>query len=102
MGLPDRAYPCYLGKEAINEVSGRVGIEGGLVVANAASDEVLQAPEVQEKAYVQPGHPVQEAWKEVAPLGVGQSRRGLEGLSGCVRVRGRVDQVGRDGVLTGK
>lgn len=95
-------HPCYLGKDAINEVSGRVGIEEGLVVADAASDEVLQAPEVQEKASVQHGHPVQEAWKVIAPLGVGQSLRGLEGLSGCVRVRGRVDQVGRDGVLTGK
>lgn len=65
------------------------------------SNIMAQAPEVQEKASVQPGHPVQEAWKEVVPLGVGQSRRGLEGLSGCVRVRVRVDQVGRYGVLTG-
>lgn len=82
MGLPDRAYPCYLGKDAINEVSGRVGIEGGLVVADAASDEVLQAPEVQEKASVQHGHPVQEAWKEIAPLGVGQSLRSWRGCQG--------------------
>lgn len=57
------------------------------MVADAAGDEVLQAPEVPEKASVRPGQPVQEAWKEVVPLGEGQSRRGLEELTVCVQLR---------------
>lgn len=87
MGLPGRAYLCYFDEEVINEILGRAGVEGGLMVADAAGDEVFQAPEVPEKALVRPGQPVQEARKEVVPLRKGQSRRGLEELAGCVRLR---------------
>ena len=75
MGLPGRAYLCHLGKEAINEVPGRVWVEGGLVVTDAAGDEVLHAPEVLEKVLVQAGHPVQEARKDIVPLRMQQSCR---------------------------
>lgn len=54
MRLPGRAYLCHLAEEAIDEVAGRAGVEGVLVVADAAGDEVLHAPEVPEKASVRP------------------------------------------------
>lgn len=77
-GTSRQGLPGYLGEEAINEVSGRAGVEGSLVVADAAGDEVLHAPQVLEKASVRAcGAPVQEARKDV-PLGMGQSWRGLE------------------------
>lgn len=70
MRLPAQAYLCHLVEEAINEVPGRVGVEGVLVVADAAGDEVLHAPVVLEKASVRPGYPVQEARKDVVQLGM--------------------------------
>lgn len=54
MRLPGRAYLCHLVEEAVDEVAGRAGVEGVLVVADAAGDEVLHAPEVPEKASVRP------------------------------------------------
>lgn len=84
VGLPGGAYLCHLGEEAINEVPRRVGVKGGLVIAHAVGDEVLHAPEVLEKASVRPGHPIQEAWKEVVQLGIEESRRDLERQAGCV------------------
>lgn len=58
VGLPGSAYLCYFEEEVINEILGRAGVEGGLMVADAAVDEVLQAPVVPEKASVRPGQPV--------------------------------------------
>lgn len=64
------------------------------MVADTASDEVLQAPEVQEKAYVHPGHP--------SPGGLEggcTTRRGAEskGLGGAVRVCASEGQGGSGG-----
>lgn len=80
MRLSGQAYLCHLVEEAINEVPGRAGVEGVLVVADAAGDEVLHAPVVPEKASVRPGYPVQEARKDVVQLGI-------RGIGGVWRVR---------------
>ena len=92
-------YLCHLGKEAINEVSGRVWVKGSLVFTDAAGDEVLHASVVLKKASVWPGHPVQEVRKDIVHLRMEQSWRGWEeqaaaekeGEGGCVCV----SRVGR-------
>lgn len=75
--LPGQAYLCHFVEETINEVPGTAGIEGVLVVADAAGDEVFHAPKVLEKAPVWPRYPVQEARKDVVQLGMKESGRGL-------------------------
>lgn len=45
------------------------------MVTDTAGDEVLHASEVLEKVLVQPGHPVQEARKDMVPLRMEQSCR---------------------------
>lgn len=78
---------------------GRAGVEGGLVVADAAGDEVLHAPQVLEEASVRPGTPsrrlgkmhrggwggVGGVWRSsrgCASGGQGGQGRGLEGQLG--------------------
>ena len=68
-------YLCHLGKEAINEVPGRVWVKGSLVFTDAAGDEVLHASVILKKASVWPGHPVQEVRKDIVHLRMEQSRR---------------------------
>lgn len=64
-------YLCHLGKEAINEVPGRVWVKGSLVFMDAAGDEVLHASVILKNASVWPGHPVQEVRKDIVHLRMG-------------------------------
>lgn len=63
------AYLCHFCEEAVDEVPGRVGIQGVLVLADAAGDEIFHAPKVPEHASVWPRHPVQETREDVVHLG---------------------------------
>lgn len=42
MGFLGNFYLCYFGEEVVDEVSGRVGVKGGLVFINVEGDEVFE------------------------------------------------------------
>lgn len=65
------------------------------MVADAASNVVLHEPEILEKVSVRPGHPVQEARKEVVPTTGDEVES--QGFGGAHRVCASEGQGGSGG-----
>lgn len=63
------SYLCHLCEETVDEVPGRVGVQGILVFADAAGDEIFHASKVPEHSSVRPRYPIKETREDVVHLG---------------------------------